>query len=115
MEDLIAKLVMTVAAAFCGWFFSKLQTKREQKQTDLQIISGAIKPLLVSISELTDRLKLVTTELMDERERNLRLVTERTELLGKIDNLEKEVQKLRKEIAKLTKTDEKDNPRNSGN
>ena len=101
----ILQLVLPVITAFCGWLFSKLQTRREQKQTDLQIINAAIKPLLVSISELTDRLKSTTSELMEERERNLKLTTERTELLGKIENLEKEVKKLQRQVAKLSKNE----------
>ena len=97
-----------VVTGFCGWFFSKLLTPREKKKTDLEIINAAIKPLLVSISELTERLKAVTTDLMDEREKNLKLTMERTELLGKIDNLEKEVRKLQRQVAKLTKNEKGD-------
>lgn len=107
-QSWILQVVLPVIAGFCGWIFSKLQTSREKKKTDLEIINAAIKPLLVSISELTDRLKATTTDLMEEREKNLKLTTERTELLGKIENLEKEVRKLQRQVAKLTRNEKDD-------
>lgn len=105
MEGWVLQITLHAITGACGWFFSKLQTRREQKQTDLQLINAAIKPLLESISELTDRLKATTTELMEEKERNLKLTTERTELMDKIENLEREVKKLQRQISKLSKND----------
>lgn len=111
--DVIKQVLMMVATGLCGWVFSKLQTRREQKQTDLQIINNAIKPLLESISDLTMRLKQMTIDLMDEREKCVSLSNERSELLGKIESLEKEVKRLSAVVKKLTTKDEKgttDNP-----
>ena len=105
MDGWVLQVALPVITGACGWLFSKLQTRREQKQTDLQLINAAIKPLLESISELTDRLKATTTALMEEKERNLKLTTERTELLDKIENLEREVKKLQRQISKLSKNE----------
>lgn len=102
----ILQLVLPVISAALGWLFSKLQTRREQKQTDLQIINTALKPLLESITDLTDRLKQSTTELLEERERTLKLSNERTELLDKVNSLEKEVKRLVKLVNKLSNKDD---------
>ena len=102
----ILQLVLPVISAALGWLFSKLQTRREQKQTDLQIINTALKPLLESITDLTDRLKQSTTELLEERERTLNLSNERTEILDKVNSLEKEVKRLVKLVNKLSNKDD---------
>lgn len=105
--DIILQILLPFVTGACGWMFSKMQTRREQKQTDLQIINDAIRPLLESIADLTNRLKQSTTDLMDEREKSLNLANERTELLDKIESLEKEVKRLTAMVKKLTTRDEK--------
>lgn len=117
--DIIYQIIIALSTAAIGWFFGKLQTKREQKQTDLQIIESAITPLLNSIRGLTEHSNELVTKLLAEQEKNLALIeqnsallAEKTDLINKIESLEKKVATLTSMVKKLAKN-EKDITTNS--
>ncbi len=115
MGDYIWQIVVPVLTSACGWFFGKLQTKREQKQSDLQIIEEAISPLLTSIKELTEHNNRLVEQYLDEQkqrlamqEENKSLKADRAELAEQVSRLTAKVDKLEKTIKRLAKN-EKDN------
>lgn len=106
--DIVYQILLFLATTAIGWFFGKLQTKREQKQTDIQIIEGAISPMLNSIKELTEHSSELVAKLLTEQEKNLKLIetnlallTEKTNLVNKIESLEKKVATLTDMVKKL--------------
>lgn len=106
--DIVYQILLFLATTAIGWFFGKLQTKREQKQTDIQIIEGAISPMLNSIKELTEHSSELVAKLLTEQEKNLKLIetnlallTEKTNLVNKIESLEKKVATLTAMVKKL--------------
>lgn len=103
MMETVWQVLLCLCTAAIGWLFSKLKTKRENKQTDLQIINEAIKPLLSSISELTEHVNRVTNDLIDEKKRNLELMNERTTLRNEIGGLTEKIALLEKKVGSLTK------------
>ena len=92
-----------VLTAVLGWLGAKIKTRRENKQTDLQIINGAIQPLLKSISELTDHSRTLTGELVEEQKKSLALVEEKRAWLAERGDLLDEIDKLKKQVATLAK------------
>lgn len=108
MKDVIAATAIAGGTGFFGWFFGKLQTNRERKKTDLQLINEAIAPLLTSISQLTKQNNEMVCQLLTEQDKNLKLIEEksqwmkeRSELIEKIERLEKQVSTLSKKVGEL--------------
>jgi len=107
------QLLVLVATNLCTWLFGKWQTKREQKQTDLQIIEQAIAPQLESIGKLTEQNgQLVEMFLNEQRLRlaaegeNSSLKAEREELKSQISALSKQIANLEKKIDKRYKAEQ---------
>lgn len=107
--DIWQQIVIPLVTAAIGWAFAKLKTGRERKQSDLELINGAVSPLLESIRDLTNHGNNITEKLLQEQtknlelmERNAALLTERIDLVKKLGKLEREVATLTKEIKKLT-------------
>lgn len=112
MEDTIWQIIQGIATAAVGWSFAKLQTRRERKKSDLQIINDAISPLLTSVQSLTEyNNKLVLLYLDEQRERlvaqekNKALEEERDTLSKKVSQLTDKIDKLEKTIKKLAKNE----------
>lgn len=110
MGDYIWQIIVLVLTSACGWFFGKLQTKREQKQSDLQIIEEAISPLLTSIKDLTEHNNCMVEQYLEERkqrlvmqEENEALKAERAELAEQVSKLTAKVDKLERTIKRLAK------------
>ncbi len=101
MSDVIYQVVLPIITAATAWFFSKLKTNRENKQTDLQLINEAISPLLKSIAELTQHVSTTTAELVEEKKLTLQLVEEKSALLAEIEGLNTKVTNLEKKIQSL--------------
>lgn len=115
MSDYIWQIIVLISTSACGWFFGKLQTRREQKQSDLQIIEEAVSPLLTSIKELTEHNNRLVEQYLDEQkqrlavqEENKNLKAERAELAEQVSRLTAKVDKLERTIKRLAKN-EKDN------
>ena len=99
----LSTYILPVLTAVLGWLGAKIKTRRENKQTDLQIINGAIQPLLKSISELTDHSRTLTGELVEEQKKSLALVEEKRAWLAERGDLLDEIDKLKKQVASLAK------------
>ena len=112
MEYVIWQIILSLATAAIGWLFGKLQTKREQKKTDLQIINDSLTPLLTSIQSLTEYNNKLVLQYLDEQKGRLAAEEQVKALIAERDNLSKEVSrltvkvdKLEKAIKKITKND----------
>lgn len=112
MSDYIRQIIVLVLTSACGWFFGKLQTKREQKQSDLQIIEGAVSPLLTSIKDLTEHNNRLVEQYLEEQkqrlavqEENKSLKAERAELAEQVSKLTAKVDKLERTIKRLAKNE----------
>lgn len=119
--EIIERLIFPLITGLLGWFGSKFQTTREKKKTDLEIINGAIEPLLKSIADLTATVERTNSKLIAEQEKNLALLQEKAALLAeretltsKIESLEKKVARLTKMVQNLTKENEKEHISDSG-
>ncbi|MCD8081876.1 MAG: hypothetical protein LUF04_16215 [Bacteroides sp.] len=112
------QLVILVITNACTWLFGKWQTRRERKQTDLQIIEQAIAPQLESIGKLTEQNgQLVEMFLNEQRLRlaaegeNTALKAEREELKAQISGLSRKINNLEKKIDKLASNENNNHPR----
>ena len=110
MKEVLPTSAIALVTGLLGWLFSKLQTRREQKESDLQLINKAISPLLASIRQLTDQSQETVQRLLAEQDKVLKLMGEKAELLrergelvDKIEKLEKQVNCLTTKINKLMK------------
>lgn len=117
--DTIYQILIPFATAAIAWLFGKLKTKREKTQSDLQTVESTISPLLVSIKELNEHNKMLMSELLAERKESIakqetissqnetisQMKIERKEFLGKIERLEKKVEKLTTAINNLRKNE----------
>jgi chromosome segregation ATPase len=102
--------ILPVVTGIVGWLGSNVKSRRANKKTDLQIINEAIKPMLQSITELTDHNRTLTGKLVEEQQKTLALMeekrawlAERGDLVGQIEKLTRRVASMEKEIKKLTK------------
>ena len=117
MKEVITTTGVAAGTGLFAWLFAKMQTKRERKKSDFQLISETINPLLESIKLLTEQNNEVVGKLLCEQDKNLVLIREKTalaiereELIAKIEKLEKQVSNLCKKIDQLKKpNNEKDN------
>jgi len=105
----LSPYLLAAFTAVLGWLGSNLKHRRENKKTDLQLINGAIEPLLKSITELTDHNRTLTGDLVEEQKKSLALMeekrlwlAERGELVGQVEKLTKRVASLERTIRKLT-------------
>lgn len=103
MKEYIWQIVIMTITGFLGWLFGKLQTKREQKQTDLEIIERAIAPQLESIRKLTEQNNRLVEMFLNEQ--SLRLAAEdvSSELKANVAELTREIAGLKRQISKLVK------------
>ncbi len=104
MSDYIWQIVVLVLTSACGWFFGKLQTRREQKQSDLEIIEGAVSPLLASIKELTEHNNRLVEQYLDEQQRRMAVQEENKNLKAECAELAAQVSRLTAKVDKLEKT-----------
>lgn len=112
MKEAITTTSIAAGTGFFAWLFGKMQTRREKKKSDLQLISEAVSPLVQSIKDLTEQNNEIISKLMKEQDKVLQLmseksalINERGELLEKIEKLEKQVHCLTKKINELVKSD----------
>jgi|GEM_PF-1207248 hypothetical protein len=115
MNEYVWQVIMCITTAVVGWFSAKVMTKREKKQSDLELVSKSTTDLLQGIQELTKQNKDLVLELASEQSKNLELIKENKSLLqekidlnGKIENLEKKVAGLTAVIKKLAKNEKVD-------
>ncbi len=100
--------IITPATGIITFFVGKWQTKRERKRSDFQMINEAISPLITSIGQLTEQNNELVQKLMNEQDKNLKLlaeksawIEEREELNQKIDKLQRTVNTLSKKIDQM--------------
>lgn len=103
------QITIPAATAAIAWFGSKMQTRRERKQSDLQIIDNAIAPLLTSIKDLTARNNEFVQMYLEEQKirletqsQNEQLIKDRNTLSVKVEKLTLKIEKLERTISKLT-------------
>jgi len=108
MKEAAITTAIAGVTGFLGWLFSKLQTRRERKKSDLQMIHESTANLVESIKILTQRNGELINELMEEQKKHLTLLkeklewqTEREEFIAEIEGLKKEVKALTKKINEL--------------
>lgn len=94
-------ILANTAAIVLVWFLGKIKTRREKRNSDLELIDRSILPLLDSIDKLTAQNNEVVAKLLAEQNKNLLLVQEKSELLAKIDKLEKQINVLNKKVNEL--------------
>lgn len=94
-------ILVNTAAIVLVWFLGKIKTRREKRNSDLELIDRSILPLLDSIDKLTAQNNEVVAKLLAEQNKNLLLVQEKSELLAKIDKLEKQINVLNKKVNEL--------------
>jgi hypothetical protein len=94
-------ILANTAAIVLVWFLGKIKTRREKRNSDLELIDRSILPLLDSIDKLTAQNNEVVAKLLAEQNKNLLLVQEKSELLVKIDKLEKQINVLNKKVNEL--------------
>ena len=102
--DIFKTFLLPVLTAAVGWFASKLKTKREKQEADVNFINEAIKPLLNSIAELTGHIQKITDDFLSERDKNIELIAERTALKKEIEGLQNKIKSLERKIDALNKT-----------
>jgi predicted nuclease with TOPRIM domain len=111
--EILKYAAITIISIGVGWFFSKLQTKREQKKSDFELISDAINnattPLLKSFSELNNHYTEVVDKLIKEQVRTRELLRENAALIKKVDQLEQKVVELTVEVKKIRNEKNTDN------
>lgn len=112
MREVITTTTVAAGTGFFAWLFGKMQTRRERKKSDLQLVSEAVSPLVQSIKELTEQNNEVISKLMSEQDKVLQLmsekaalINERGELLEKVEKLERQVNCLTKKINELVKSE----------
>lgn len=98
-----SQYIIPVLTAALAWFGANIKTRREKKKTDLQIINEAIKPLLTSITELTNHNRELTGDLVEQQTDNLKLLEEKRAWLAERGDLLEEMGKLRKQVDALAK------------
>ena len=110
MKEIIKDSLIAGGSGFFVWLFSKLQTRRERKKNDLQIIHESTVNLVESIRILTEQNGNLVKEHLEEQKKYLELLREksewtkeRSELLAKIEGLEKRVETLSKKIDNINK------------
>jgi len=107
MNEYIITSLIAAFTALVGWFISKLQTKRERKKSDLQLINDSVSGLVNSLQLLSDNNSLMVTKFLHEQEKVLnlcaekeQLLRERSDLFFKIDNLEHKINILTAELSR---------------
>ncbi len=103
MDEVIITAIVAAVTGFLGWVFSKLQTRRERKKGDLQMISDAISPLVTSIGDLTKQNKEIVGDLLIEQDKVLQLMTEKAALIREKGELAEKVERLEKQVSCLNK------------
>jgi len=114
MKELVRNTAVAGASGFFVWMFTKLQTRRERKKNDLQTLHESTANLVDSIRILTGQNGNLVKELLEEQQKYLELLREksewtkeRSELLAKIENLEKQIETLSKKIDNINKKKQK--------
>lgn len=116
-KETIWAIIAAAGTGLFSWIYSHMKTRREQKQSDLELINAAIAPLLNSIKEVTDQNSELVKKYTDEQDKTIRLVEENNKLLKersvlveKVDRLERHVKELTTKINSLLKKtiDDKD-------
>jgi len=108
MNEVATTTAIAGGTGFFGWLFSKWQTNRERKKSDLQMIHESTANLVESIKILTVRNGELVGELMEEQKKHLTLLKEklewqieREEFIAKVEGLKKEVKALTRKIDEL--------------
>jgi len=101
--ETISQIVLCFATAAIGWTFSKLKTAREKKESDLQLVNNSVTPLVESIAKLTEQNNELIGKLTTEQDKNIKLVYEKSELVGEIECLRKEVSDLKRKLETFIK------------
>lgn len=105
MNEVVTTTAISATTGILGWFFSKMQTRRERRKEELALfnaaITEAISPLLESINKLTEQNRDVVGKLLCEQDKNLALIEEKRKLLSERMTLTEKVEKLEKQIKTL--------------
>ncbi|NJN27155.1 MAG: hypothetical protein HC819_14845 [Cyclobacteriaceae bacterium] len=116
MSEAIWGILGAGVSGFFAWLYSKLKTKRERKQSDLELINEAIQPLLNSIQKVTSSNDELMQRYISAQNEKIKLLDEKSDLLkdrgtlmDKVEGLEKEIVKLNAKINSLIKNVAKNN------
>ena len=109
----INQILLCFATAAIGWLFSKLKTNREKRDNDLNFVNNSVAPLVKSITDLTEQNNEIVQRLVQEQDKNLKLIKEKGELLEEIEELRKEIGDLKRKLNTFIKQqNEKSNNHN---
>ena len=107
--ELFREIGIPLITLFVGggatWFWGNYKTQKQAKKSDLDNFSSSIEQLTASIDKLTAQNGELVAKLCVEQDKNLKLVSERGELLEKIETLQKEVNSLTRKINRLLKNE----------
>ena len=109
MNDFVWQIILCVATAAAGWFFSKLHTRRETNKDDLELISEAVSNALKSADTVIEHNNKLIVSLANEQKKVLELTMEKNALLqdkinlsAKVEALSRKIERQNKEIAELS-------------
>jgi chromosome segregation ATPase len=103
MTQYIGELITLFVGGFATWFWQRLKTRRERKESDLKLINESINPLIESVRILTTHNSELAQKVVTVSEQNLRYLNEVISLKGKVQDLEYTIKKLTVEIEELRK------------
>jgi LytS/YehU family sensor histidine kinase len=107
MDMLTQQILFPIAAAIMGvlsgWFGRKLIPKKERQKNDSELTNETISNMLNTIDNVMNKYNEVQQQLIEKSEKLLRKEIENSELIVKIEELQKEVNGLKTQIQKLIK------------
>ena len=103
MKEVITTTATAAGTGFFNGLFSKWQTRRERRKSDMQMIHDTTINLVGSIRTLTEQNSELVKELMNEQKKCLELLREKSVWQTEREGFISEIEKLRKEVKALTK------------
>lgn len=97
--------VSAFLSGFGIWFWQNAKTKRQAKKEATDNYSTAINQLVENINSLVEQNREVVARLVEEQDKVFSLQKERSELLDKVDRLQKTVECLTRKLDKYIKNE----------
>lgn len=99
----IIPLISALVGGLSVWVGKLFLSKKEKQKIETELISETISSMLGTIDNVMAKYSEVQQELIVKSEMLLRKEIENSELLIKIEELEKAINRLQREVSKLTK------------
>ncbi|MBR1773894.1 MAG: hypothetical protein IJ759_00040 [Bacteroidales bacterium] len=103
MNDWILQIGLPILTAVLGVWSGNYMTKRQKKKSDLELMSEGTQSMLNTINGTLQKIDDLTSQVLDLKNENTQLKTERLSLNLKIDKLTKEVEELKQVINRMAK------------